>query len=100
MIEHVQTKLDNIQRKIAVLGRQFQDERAKNAEIQEKLKMTENQLRSSFQAIDQHKLEIAALKLEIENSQVVSSSPSSIINEEKINELVKEIDYCISQLKR
>jgi hypothetical protein len=100
MTEHVQIKIDAIHRKIVTLGSQLHDERAKSADIQEKLRLAESQLQEHVQQEAALKLEIEALKLEVEKSQVVGVFPLSEDKEEKINELVKEIDYCISQLKR
>ena len=100
MTEHVQIKIDAIHRKIVKLGSQLLDERAKSADIQEKLRLAESQLQEHVQKEAALKLEIEALKLEVEKSQVVDVFPLSEDKEEKINELVKEIDYCISQLKR
>jgi len=100
MTEQVHLKIDAIHRKIVTLVRQLHDERDKNADFQEKLRIAENQLHVHKQQEAVFQLEIEALTLEVEKSQVVDLIPLGQEKEGKINELVKEIDYCISQLKR
>lgn len=103
MTERIQQIIDEIRQKSEKVHYLLKDERLKNAallaEIQE-LKENQEVLKKSENAC---LTEIKELKMELEvtKSQIVEiSGPSIGKKDEEIDELVKEIEYCISQLKK
>lgn len=103
MTERIQHSIDEIRLKSKALHHQLTEERETNksllTEIQT-LKETEENLKKKEVAYLQ---EISDLKMALEEakSQVVEVSvPSVGKTGEEIDELVKEIEYCISQLKK
>lgn len=103
MTERIQHSIDEIRLKSKALHHQLTEERETNKSLLTELrtlKETEESLKKNEVAYLQ---EISDLKMALEEakSQVVEVSvPSVGKTEEEIDELVKEIEYCISQLKK
>ena len=103
MTERIQHSIDEIRLKSRALHYQLTEERETNKSLLTELrtlKETEENLKKNEVAYLQ---EISDLKMALEEtkSQVVEVSvPSVGKTGEEIDELVKEIEYCISQLKK
>jgi chromosome segregation ATPase len=95
IIEEIRTKMLN-------LSKQLNDERLKyislkeeNVRLEEELGSVKDQERQLTAQNSQLVAELAAAK-----SQVVEVPVSLVKKDEEIDELVNEIEYCISQLKK
>ena len=81
---------------------QFVAERSKNEELQAEISTLKNSLSESTSKLDALAAEIESLKkiheTSYEQNAVVTSDRG--ISDEQIDDLVKEIEYCIGQLKR
>ena len=103
MTEKIQQIIDDIRQKMAVLDHQLTEVRASNAVLQAELNESNIQLEKSknegeslVQAVNELKI-----ALEAANNQVVEvDRPTQGRRDDEIDELVKEIEYCISQLKK
>jgi division protein CdvB (Snf7/Vps24/ESCRT-III family) len=102
MTGKIQQIIDDIRGKTETLHRQLQEERATSARLQNEI----TELKTIIEKKEQHESllfsDIEKLKMELETTrnQVQDSSDFSVRNrDEEIDELVKEIEYCISQLK-
>ena len=103
MTERIQHSMNEIRAKALELHRELVQERIKNQALQaqilekeERLQSAKNSENALHAAIDQLKLD-----LEVAKNQIVEVSvPQNGRNEEQIDELVKEIEYCIGQLKK
>jgi methyl-accepting chemotaxis protein len=103
MIEKIQQIIDDIRQKMAVLDHQLTEVRANNAVLQAELNESNIQLEKSknegeslIEAVNELKI-----ALEAANNQVVEvDRPTQGRRDDEIDELVKEIEYCISQLKK
>lgn len=103
MTERIQEIIDEIRLKSKALHHQLVTERETNKSLHteiQTLQEIEQDLKKNEVAYLQ---EISDLKmtLEVAKSKVVEvSDPSLGKKDEEIDELVKEIEYCISQLKK
>lgn len=102
MTGKLQQIIDEIRGKTETLHHQLQEERATTA----RLLQESADLKSSITEKEKHEAvlfaDIDKLKMELEAAKIQVQDPSdrSVRNrEEDIDELVKEIEYCISQLK-
>jgi hypothetical protein len=107
MTERIQHSMNEIRVKALEIHTKLVQERIKNQSLQAQILEKEERLQSALQAgkesenalnamIDQLKLD-----LEVAKNQIVEVSvPQNGRNEEQIDELVKEIEYCIGQLKK
>jgi methyl-accepting chemotaxis protein len=103
MTEKIQQIIDDIRQKMAVLDHQLTEVRASNAVLQAELNESNIQLEKSknegeilVEAVNELKI-----ALEAANNQVVEvDRPTQGRRDDEIDELVKEIEYCISQLKK
>lgn len=103
MTERIQHIVNEISQKTKALHKQLIEEREKNSSLQAEIKsLNENEKVQTEKEVGYLK-EISDLKLQLEEtkSQIVEvSNPSLGRKDEEIDELVKEIEYCISQLKK
>jgi uncharacterized coiled-coil DUF342 family protein len=102
MTERIQHIIDEIRLKSQALHHQLNEEREKNRAFQAEMQLLTERLQAQKQRDEEHLAAIDALKAELEmtKSQVVENSTPSASKDVEIDELVKEIEYCISQLKR
>lgn len=103
MTERIQHSMNEIRAKALEIHNQLVQERIKNQTLQAQIQEMEVRLQSAkhmekeqLAAIDQLKLDLDVAK----NQIVEVSVPQNGRNEEQIDELVKEIEYCIGQLKK
>ena len=103
MTERIQHTMNEIRAKALEIHNELVQERTKNQTLHVQILEIEDRLKSAklieneyLAAIDQLKLD-----LEVTKNQIVEvSAPQNGRNEEQIDELVKEIEYCIGQLKK
>jgi hypothetical protein len=103
MTDKIQQFIDEITRKSRDLHQQLVEERMKNEQLRMEIVDLNEQVMINSGQIESQSLEITKLKGELETTklQVVEEpSVSDHGKDEEIDELVKEIEYCISQLKK
>lgn len=103
MTEKIQDTIQEISRNILRIGEALRSERSKNAVLQEEIDRKNEQLAVEANAISLMKEEIESLKSALhlaENKVVEVPVPVKGKNEQEIDELVKEIEFCIEQLKQ
>jgi chromosome segregation ATPase len=103
MNEKLQHSIDSINAKITSLTQRMEALKSQNAAMTEEIQSFQEQLHESSQKESQLLESIEKLNhdLSLANNQVIdlSQRPTGRSAEE-IDELVKEIDYCIEQLKK
>ena len=102
MTDRIQHIIEEIRLKSKALHHQLLEEREKNNALQAEVQLLNERLHHKNQQEEKNLAEIAALKLEMETtkSQVIEIERPQGKKDEEIDELVKEIEYCISQLKK
>lgn len=102
MTEHIQHIIEKIRQKALALHTQLNEEREKNKEFQAEITALKENQQSLKQKEDENLSKIASLKMELETTkgQIVENSRPIGKKDEEIDELVKEIEHCISQLKK
>ena len=103
MTEKIQDTIQEISRKAVRIGEALRAERSKNEILQEEIDRNNEQLAVELAAVSSLKMEIESLKLALhlaEDKVVEVPAPVTGRNEQEIDELVKEIEFCIEQLKQ
>ena len=103
MTEKIQDTIQAISRKAVRIGEALRSERSKNEILQEEIHRNKEQLAVESAEIVHLKAEIESLKSALhlaENKVVEIPAPVKGRNEQEIDELVKEIEFCIEQLKQ
>lgn len=102
MSDQINTLIASIRERYTLLNDQLLGEQSKNEQAQSEIE----ELRSLLNAGNE---KIVSLQNELKESeenksdfseQIVTRSEGTMITDEQIDELVKEIDYCIGQLKK
>jgi predicted nucleic acid-binding Zn-ribbon protein len=93
--------IEVIRSKSAALKQELVLELQKNAELLSKIEVLENAAIEKENELSSLRESLVGLEKELAsaNEQVVNPVVSGGRNDEEIDELVKEIEYCISQLK-
>ena len=103
MTEQIEKSIEQILSKVRVLHAELQSERLKNVALQSEVGRMKDELFSISEREFMLNTEIETLKsaLQLAENKVVEV-PVQIVGkrEEEIDELVKEIEYCIEQLKK
>ena len=103
MTEKIQDTIQEISRKAVRIGEALRSERSKNEILQEEIDRNKEELAKELTANTHLKAEIESLKSALhlaENKVVEAPAPVIGRNEQEIDELVKEIEFCIEQLKQ
>jgi septation ring formation regulator EzrA len=103
MTEKIQDTIQEISRKAVRIGEALRSERSKNEILQEEIDRNKEELAKELTANTHLKAEIESLKSALhlaENKVVEVSAPVIGRTEQEIDELVKEIEFCIEQLKQ
>ncbi len=102
MSEQVNRLIDEIRGKSVRMREQIEAERATNATLTTEIATLKNEISKKQEAIQTLEGTIADLNGRIETmaEQGVDNSKGKSISNEEIDALVKEIEYCIGQLKR
>jgi chromosome segregation ATPase len=103
MNDRIQKSIDSINSKIASFKLQFDNLKSQNESMLKEIQSFKEELheKSQKEAEQTRLIEKLNQELELALKQVIelSQRPTGRTNEE-IDELVKEIDYCIEQLKK
>lgn len=102
MSERVHQLIDEIRKKSAVMREQIESERATNASLTSEIVTLRERLLVKEQEMTAMQGTIAELNERVETlkEQGANAISGSGISNEEIDALVKEIEYCIGQLKR
>ena len=101
MSDQIHQLIDAIREKVSRLHRQLSTERSTNAKLQEQNESLANEIISKNNEITALRSKISEIELNNKTveKQGVIGSEAKLISNEQIDELVKEIEYCIKQLK-
>lgn len=103
MSDRIQELLNDIREKATGWHKQLTAERAANQQLTSELTTVKNILREKEEELLKSARQITELESKLEmaanNSSVIVSEGTGV-SDEQIDELVKEIDYCLAQLKR
>ena len=102
MSDRINSLINNIREKSIHLIEKLSIQEEKNNDLATQLTSLKEELASQNKKNEQLANEMMELKENIKanNGQNISSSAGNDISDEKIDELVKEIEYCIGQLKK
>lgn len=102
MSEQVYQLIDEIRNKAARMREQLESERSTNAKLTAEIEAIKGQLEIKAKENGELQGKIAELNEQIKtiSEQGVEQSIEKGISNEEIDTLVKEIEYCIGQLKR
>ncbi|MCX8486104.1 MAG: hypothetical protein ORN53_02800 [Crocinitomicaceae bacterium] len=103
MTEKIQDTIQEISRKAVRIGEALRSERSKNEILQEEIDRNKEELAKELTANTHLKAEIESLRSALhlaENKVVEVPAPVIGRTEQEIDELVKEIEFCIEQLKQ
>ena len=102
MTERIQKSIEEIRLKSKALFSQLTEEREMNKSLLAELRTLKEVESNLIQKEVAYLHEISDLKMALEEakSQVVEVPTSLVKKDEEIDELVNEIEYCISQLKK
>ena len=102
MSDRIHELIDGIREKASSLHSQLSTERSTNQKLQEEVEGLRKQLSARDGEIAELSLKMDELetKLNTTSEREVIGSESMGVSNEEIDELVKEIEYCIGQLKK
>ncbi len=102
MSDQIQTLIASIREKFSLVKDQLSTEKAENKELKNEVEELKSQLtvqKSKLTSLETELEEARNNKNDV-SEQIISRSEGTMITEEQIDGLVKEIDYCIGQLKK
>lgn len=101
MSDQVNDLIGEVRTKALKFHSALQDERAKNENLEGQVAENEAKMRTLIAENEALKSEIVDLKEQIDKQIEPTIDEKSIdLNDEEIDELVKEIEFCIEQLKK
>ena len=102
MSDQINTLIASIRERYTLLNDQLLGEQSKNEQAQLEIEELKSQLDAGNEKIVslQNELKESEENKSDVSEQVVTRSEGTMITDEQIDELVKEIDYCIGQLKK
>lgn len=101
MSDRIQELVEEIRGKSSDLKRQLESTRSRNSELESELSELRNSISDKEKELEELKSKYDDLqKQDLNNDTGVSVSAEQSISNEAIDELVKEIEYCIEQLKK
>jgi|TARA_R110000737_G_scaffold222262_1_gene237534 chromosome segregation ATPase len=103
MTESIQRKIQEISGKMKILHSHLLEERAKNAKLEsdlESLKMSLQEKNEELATKNQQLSEKESQLVQMNEQNTVSMPEESLNRSHEIDELVKEIEYCIGQLRK
>ncbi len=102
MADRINELIQKIREKVSQLKGQLSVEKTKNESLQNELNQLKAQLDFSKNEVETLNAKIVNLQSDIAKAkeQSVESSNEIGVSDEQIDELVKEIEYCIGQLKK
>lgn len=102
MSDRINLLIQQLREKFTLIQEQLKHERSENESLSSNVDSLKQELEVKNSEIADLKLNISELNSEIEvikNEKAVINSDSKM-SEERISELVEEIDFCIEQLKK
>jgi chromosome segregation ATPase len=102
MADRINELINNIREKVSQLRSQLSVEKNKTESLQEEVNQLKLQLTSKKNEVETLESKIVNLQSDIVKAkeQSVNHSTEANVSDEQIDELVKEIEYCIGQLKK
>ena len=102
MTDRINTLIKTIGEKVARMKDQLSVEQAKNESFQTEITQLKEQLASKNTEVEELESKMIGLKSGIgaTKEQDVDGAVETSVSDEQIDELVKEIEYCIGQLKK
>lgn len=102
MADRINELIQKIREKVSQLKGQLSVEKTKNESLQNEVDQLKTQLNSTQNEVETLEAKIVNLQSDIVKAkeQSVGSSNETGVSDEQIDELVKEIEYCIGQLKK
>ena len=98
MSEKIHQLIGSIRENISRVNDELVEEQSKNETFQNEIEKLNSQIEEQQEKLNALMGELDSAKNE-KSEQVITRSEDTMISEEQIDELVKEIDYCIGQLK-
>ena len=102
MADRINELIQKIREKVSQLKDQLSIEKTKSQSLQNEVNQLKAQLDTSREKIELLKSDKVNLQSELVKAkeQSTNSSNEAAVSDEQIDELVKEIEYCIGQLKK
>jgi septal ring factor EnvC (AmiA/AmiB activator) len=102
MSDRVNELIEEIRGKANSMKDRVSTEQDKNNTLTKEIEELKTQLSAKEAEVSQLKGELDSLKSDIssKNEQSIAVASDNGVSDEQIDELVKEIEYCITQLKR
>ena len=102
MSNRIHELIDNVREKATSFHNLYLTERSNNQSLNDELSELKSQLSEKDELIAelQSKIENMSKVQETTTVQSVDEKSESLISDDHIDELVKEIEYCIGQLKK
>lgn len=103
MSDHVTKLIDSIREKAVQLHGELQSERSKNEQMKGELSELKVALNAKTSEVTEANGKIAQLEDQVKTlseQKVDQVSSGNEISDEQIDELVREIEFCIAQLKQ
>ena len=102
MSDRIHELIENVRGKVTSLHSQLLTERTNNQKLQEEVTSLQNEITSKDEEVAALKAKVVELESNKNTTEVqnVSGSVDAGVSNEQIDELVKEIEYCIEQLKK
>ncbi|MFT5778971.1 MAG: phage shock protein A [Crocinitomicaceae bacterium] len=102
MSDRISQLIDKVREKAILYREQYVTERSKNDELLTENERLNESLSKQNANIEELKSEVESLKQVQKTTKVqgVVSSNETGVSDEQIDDLVKEIEYCIGQLKK
>jgi cell division septum initiation protein DivIVA len=103
MSDQVNQLIDKIREKATQFHSQYSSELSRNEDLEKKIKALRTEIEGKDEELATLKNQINGLKEDVASAKeqrVDQTSKTSEIDDVQIDELVKEIEYCIEQLKK
>jgi predicted nucleic acid-binding Zn-ribbon protein len=102
MADRINELIQKIREKVSQLKDQLSVEKTNNESLQNEVNQLKAQLNLSLKEVESLETKVVKLQSDIVKAkeQSVGGSNESEVSDEQIDELVKEIEYCIGQLKK
>ena len=102
MSDRINQLIDTIREKSVLLKNQIASEKANNEELTQEIQSLKQEISLKNEQVDELNSKITELNdgLKAVKEQNITGSEGKGISDEQIDELVKEIEYCIGQLKK
>jgi predicted nucleic acid-binding Zn-ribbon protein len=102
MADRINELIQKIREKVSQLKDQLSVEKTNNESLQNEVNQLKAQLNLSLKEVESLETKVVKLQSDIVKAkeQSVGGSNEAEVSDEQIDELVKEIEYCIGQLKK